>query len=149
MDRARSQSSAAVRSYERIIGRRLRAANWAAGARTAGIQVTWLVIVVAGAAIPLVELFDGWDRASPVLGFVIVIAAGVERIFGRTTEPAVALDVLRRQLAREGRLLHALADDYAATADPFALYVQRTDQHLQRYDEEMVAYNTSLLRNTR
>ncbi len=127
----------------------MRVANVAAWARTAGIQLVWLVIIVAGAAIPLVELADGWRWASPVLGFVIVIAAGVERIFGRTTEAAVAVDLLRRRLARERRLHATLTEDYAVADDPNDLYVERTEQHLDRYDKTMIDFNASMLHRTR
>jgi hypothetical protein len=138
------------RTFDRHIRRRLRAANVAAWLRAGGIQFAWLVIVVAGAAIPLSEaLIDqGWSWVSPKLGFLIVIAAGVERIFGRTTEAAVALDCLRRELARERRMLTATAGPYSLADDRFALYAERTDEHIARYDERMVAYHRQVIRDT-
>ncbi len=99
--------------------RRLRAASFAVWLRAGGIQFAWLVILGAGAAIPLSEaLIDqGWSWVSPTLGFLVVVAAGVERIFGRTTEAAVALDRLRRELAREHRMLTAAAGPYSLAED--------------------------------
>jgi len=138
------------RAFEREVRRRLRAASLAAWLRAGGIQVAWLVIVIAGAAIPLSEaLIDtGWSWVSPTLGFLIVIAAGVERIFGRTTEAAVALDSLRRDLARERRMIRALAGPYALADDPFVLYAERTEEHFARYDERMIAYHRQVVRDT-
>ena len=90
---------------------------------------------------------QGWSWISPTLGFLIVVAAGVERIFGRTTEAAVALDKLRRELAREHRMLVAIAGPYSLADDRFALYAQRTEEHIARYDEQMVAYHSQVVRD--
>jgi hypothetical protein len=137
------------KSFLRFVRRRLRVASFAVWLRAGGIQFAWLVILVAGAAIPLSEaLIDqGWSWISPTLGFLIVVAAGVERIFGRTTEAAVALDKLRRELAREHRMLVALAGPYSLADDRFALYAQRTEEHIARYDEQMVAYHSQVVRD--
>jgi hypothetical protein len=137
------------RSFDRHVRRRLRVANVAAWLRAGGIQFAWLVIVIAGAAIPLSEALigDGWSWVSPTLGFLIVIAAGVERIFGRTTEAAVALDSLRRELARERRMLTASAGPYSLADDRFGLYAERTEEHIARYDERMIAYHRQVIRD--
>lgn len=128
--------------YEQLVGRRLRVANAAARMRASGIQAVWLVVLVAGAAVPLSEalMTDGWTWVSPVLGFVIVIAAGLERIFRRTTEAAVPLDELRRNVARERRLLLAGADVYGDADATYALFAERVEQHIGVYDRAMVDY---------
>jgi hypothetical protein len=137
-------------TFTRLARRRLRFASFAVWLRAGGIQFVWLVILGAGAAIPLTEaLIDqGWTWVSPTLGFLIVVAAGVERIFGRTTEAAVARDRLRRELAREHRMLTAAIGPYSLTDDRFVLYAQRTEEHIARYDEQMVAYHSQVVRET-
>ena len=82
---------------------------------------------------------------SPTLGFLIVVAGGVERIFGRTTEAAVALDRSQRELAREHRMLTANAGPKSLADDRFALYAQRTEEHIARYDEQMVAHHSQVV----
>ncbi len=77
---------------------------------------------------------------SPVLGFVVVVAAGLERIFSRTTQSAVALDELRRGLARERRLLVAGTGEYADPDGRVETYVRRSEEHLAAYDAMMVDY---------
>ncbi|MGE5210145.1 MAG: hypothetical protein ACM3MM_02720, partial [Acidobacteriota bacterium] len=66
-----------VDGVERRLGR-LRSEVWL---RTTTIQLLWLVVVLAGAAIPLSSALGWWDWIEPTLGFVVVAAAGVERIF--------------------------------------------------------------------
>lgn len=133
--------------YDRAIRRRLRVANAAAWFRATGIQIVWLVVLIAGAGVPLTQALasDGWSWVNPVLGFVVVIGAGVERIFSRTTEAAVSLDVLRRNLARERRLLMAGSDDYAASEHPHRLYAERVEALIATYDEKMIDHNAHLL----
>ena len=128
--------------YERALRRRLRLANAAAWMRAGGIQAVWLVVLVAGAAVPLTEaiLADGWTWVSPVLGFVIVVAAGLERIFRRTTAAAVSLDELRRSVSRERRLLLAGVDGHNGADATYAAYAERVEQHIAEYDRQMVAY---------
>jgi hypothetical protein len=131
------------KKYDRIMATRLRIANLAAWGRASGIQVVWLVVLIAGAAIPLSEalLREGWTWVSPVLGFIIVVAAGLERIFSRTTEAALALDQQRRDLSRERRLLIARSGPYANAADPEALYAERAEAAIATYDAAMIEYN--------
>ncbi len=128
--------------YDRVLRRRLRVADTAAWLRAGGMQAVWLVVLVAGAAVPLTEaiLTEGWTWVSPVLGFVIVVAAGLERIFRRTTDAAVSLDELRRKVARERRLLQARADVYSDPDATYALYAERVEQLIADYDRRMVAY---------
>ncbi len=56
--------------YDRLVRRRLRVANTASRMRAGGIQGVWLVILIAGAAIPLSDalISDGWSWVSPLLG---------------------------------------------------------------------------------
>lgn len=117
-------------------------ANLAAHLRAGGIQVVWLVVLVAGAAIPLTEALadDGWSWVTPLLGFTVVVAAGLERILSRTTDAAVALDQLRRNLSRERRLLIARAGPYEQSTDPFPLYSARAEALIETYDLSMVEY---------
>ena len=135
------------REYDRSIRRRLRVANAAAWFRATGIQVVWLIVLVAGAGVPLTQAIasDGWDWVNPVLGFVVVVGAGVERIFGRTSEAAVSLDVLRRNLARERRLLITGSHEYATSEDPHRLYAERVEALIGTYDEAMIGYTSNVL----
>jgi len=135
------------RRYERKLERRIWLADTAARLRATGIQVVWLVILVAGAAVPLSDavLTEDWSWVSPTLGFVIVVAAGLERIFRRTTDAAVSLDELRRKVSRERRLLMAGAEEYAAPDASYALYAERIESHIAEYDRQMVAYAKRVL----
>ena len=135
------------RKFDRMVRSRLRLANLAARLRAGGIQVVWLVVLIAGAAIPLTEalITDGWTWVSPVLGFVVVIAAGLERIFSRTTDAAAALDQLRRELSRERRLLIARSGPYAETGEPHNLYATRAEAVIASSDARMVDYNRRVL----
>jgi hypothetical protein len=136
--------------YQRLTKRRFRAANIAVWLRAGGIQAVWLVVLIAGAAIPLTEaiIVDGWTWVSPVLGFVIVVAAGVERIFSRTAGAAGALDELRRGLMQERRLLLAKSGEYATSDEPFALWAQRSEDRITSYDQRMIAHNKETVRGT-
>ncbi len=135
------------RRFDQMVRSRLRLANLAARLRAGGIQVVWLVVLVAGAAIPLTEALttDGWTWVSPVLGFVVVIAAGLERIFSRTTDAAAALDQLRRELSRERRLMIARSGPYAETEAPHSLFAERAEAVIASYDARMVEYHRQAL----
>jgi hypothetical protein len=134
--------------YTRRIRWRLRTANLAAWMRAGGIQIVWLTILVAGAAIPVSDVLidSGWEWVSPVLGFIVVIAAGLERIFSRTTPAAAALDELRRNLAREYRIFLAAPDDHDGGADRFDRYVERSEALVADYDQKMIDYNARVVR---
>lgn len=133
--------------YLKLMRSRLRSLDLEVRLRNIGIQVLWLVVVVAGAAVPLVVALDWPAWISPVLGFVVVVAAGIERIFSRTTEAAVAVDELRRNLARERRLLLAGSGDYADEARRFGVYVTRTEDAIARFDRRMLAYSEAVVRS--
>ena len=134
------------RQYARRIRWRLRMANVAAWMRAGGIQIVWLTILIAGAAIPLSDVLidGGWEWVSPVLGFIIVIAAGLERIFSRTTPAAAAVDELRRNLAHEYRVYLAAS----AEGEPgrFDRYVERSEALVADYDQKMIDYNARVVR---
>ena len=137
--------------YTRRIRWRLRMANLAAWLRAGGIQVVWLTILIAGAAVTLSELLidSGWEWVTPVLGFIIVIAAGLERIFSRTTPAAAALDELRRNLAHEYRIFLAAPEDQDGGADRFERYVERSEALVADYDEKMIEYNAKVVQASR
>ena len=118
--------------------------------RAGGIQAVWLVVLLAGAAVPLTDavITDGWTWVSPVLGFVIVVAAGLERIFQRATGAAAPLDELRRKVARERRLLQAGADGYADPDATYALYAARVEEHIADYDRQMVEHARRVVGDT-
>jgi hypothetical protein len=121
-------------------------ANLGAWMRAGGIQIVWLTILIAGATITLSEVLieSGWEWVSPVLGFIVVIAAGLERIFSRTTPAAAALDELRRNLAHEYRMYLAAPDDNGA--DRFERYVERSEALVADYDQKMIDYNARVVR---
>jgi hypothetical protein len=141
-------ASEGERRYERELIRRRRrlTAQW--GARAFVVQATWIVILAAGAAVPLATALEWDDSVGPVLGFVVVVATGVERIFGRTTQGAVAVDELRRRLDRERRLLDTRRMEYAETDDPFGLFVARSEEAIDQYDRTMVEYGARLTRDS-
>ncbi len=129
--------------YDKHLRRRLLVAGAAAWMRAGGIQAVWLIVLVAGAAVPLSDAVlsgEGWTWVTPTLGFIIVVAAGLERIFRRTTDAAVPLDELRRNVSRERRLLLARAEKYGDPDTTYTLYVQRVEQHIAEYDRQMVEY---------
>ena len=142
-DTAAPDDAKRQRRYERKIRFRLRIANVSLLLRAGGLPVIWLVVVVAGAAVPLSEAIieEGWEWVTPTLGFVVVVAAGLERIVSRTTGAAVALDELRRSLTRERRRRLAAVDEYADATTSFAVYVRTAEELFRTYDERMVEHN--------
>lgn len=126
------------------IDRRLRQARWQVRLRVGAIQFSWVVVTIAGAAVALVEAFGwpGWSAA--LLGFLVVVFQGLERIFGRTTEGSRSVDVLRRDLGREKRLYLAGEGRYKDADDPFSAFVEIAEELIARNDDEEVAYNTQL-----
>ncbi len=126
--------------YEREIARRRRRSTWEVGLRTFTMQVTWIVVLAAGAAVPLAAAlgWPGW--VAPVLGFVIVVATGIEKIFGRTTDAAVAVDALRRRLDRERRKRDARSGSDEAESDGFDAYVRGCERAIAEFDASMLAY---------
>ncbi len=126
------------------VDRRLRQATWQVRLRVGAIQFSWVVVTIAGAAVALVEAIN-WPRAvAALLGFLVVIFQGMERIFGRTTEGSRSVDVLRRELGREKRLYLAGEGRYKDAAEPFSAFVDVAETIIARNDEEEVAYNAQL-----
>lgn len=131
-------------SYQREIRKRTRRFTAATRARAFTMQLMWVVILAAGAAVPLAAALNWHEWVGPTLGFVVVVASGIERIFGRTTSAAVAVDGLRRELDRQTRMFGASALDYAQSEDPFGLYVQRVEDAIASFDEMMLAHAASM-----
>ena len=131
------------RAYLREIRRRTRRSTWSARGRYVMIHFSWIVVLAAGAAVSLVEVF-GWSRSiAALLGFVVVVFQGVGRIFGRTAAGGEAMDVLRRGLAREQRQLLVADGPYADATDAgarFTLFADRCEELLGANDEAMVEY---------
>lgn len=107
-----SAGSAGQQEYVEELRSRIKTGNLGALLRTGGIQALWIIVILAGAGVPLNEAVEGPGWVGPTLGFVVVVAAGVERVFARTTPAAAAQDTLRRGLSREQRIFLARADIY-------------------------------------
>ncbi len=141
------QDTPAQQRYAAELHRRVRLGNAGALLRTWGIQALWIIVILSGAGVPLNEALDGPYWVGPVLGFLVVVAAGIERVFGRTTPAAAAQDVLRRGLAREQRLFDAGVGDYRGD-DAFERYLRRCEELISAYDESMLDYSASLARRS-
>ncbi|WES63167.1 hypothetical protein P0L94_11945 [Microbacter sp. GSS18] len=126
--------------YEGDIARRRRRLTWEVGLRSFTMQATWLVVLAAGAAVPLAAALGWPEWVAPVLGFAIVVATGIEKIFGRTTDAAVAVDALRRRLDRERRKRDARSGSDEADADGFDAYVRGCERAIAEFDDSMLAY---------
>lgn len=136
--------------YLRTIDKRVRSANWAVLSRVAGLQVAWGVSLVAGAAVPLVQALD-WDAKdaiTAVLGFVVVVAQGADRLMARTSGVVQADDAMRRAMARERRLFDARQGPYRDVDDPFAVFVDRVEAVIAEHDGHVAAYSRDLLANS-
>ena len=96
---------------------------------------------------PLADAVGAAGWIGPTLGFVVVVASGLERIFGRTTPAAPAQGALRRGLARERRLFLAGAGPYD-TEGGFDLYAQRSEELIAVYDQAMLDYSSTLARRS-
>ncbi|MGB3686433.1 MAG: hypothetical protein WA991_11485 [Ornithinimicrobium sp.] len=103
--RAPSRHASGHQRYIAFVRARIRIGNTAAMLRTVVIQSLWIIVIIAGAGVPLSAALHGPEWVAPILGFAVVVAAGIERVFRRTTSAAVAQDSLRRGLAREQRML--------------------------------------------
>lgn len=131
------------RQYLDDLRSRVRTGRLGALLRTLAIQGLWVLVVLAGAGVPLNQAVGGPGWVGPTLGFIVVVAAGIERVFARTTPAAAAQDVLRRGLAREHRLYLAGAGSYSGS-DAFARFAERCEQLIADYDRIMVSYSTTL-----
>jgi len=131
-------SDQAQAEYMQQYDRRLRRMSNAANARIFGIQTSWSVALLAGAAVPLVVALGTATWVTSILGFVVVVASGAERIFARTVGAGQALDRLRRRLAREQRLYLTATGPYSEEGDQFKHFVQRTEDAITAYDTTAV-----------
>jgi hypothetical protein len=127
------------------IQRRTRTAGISMWARGATVQFLWLVVVLAGAGIPLNGALGGPDWVEPTLGFIVVAAAGIDQIFGRTSRKAATVDRLRRALAHETRLLRAGAVPYADDSTAFATFIERCELAIAEYNKRVIKENRRLL----
>jgi hypothetical protein len=112
------------------------------------VHSLWLVVVLAGAGIPLNTALGGPNWVEPVLGFVIVAAAGADRIFGRTRDKAAAVDTLRRSLNKQLRLREIASEEYTGLSYPsvaFAQFVSGCEQSIDAFDQHVVKQNKRLL----
>jgi len=126
--------------FMRRLDRRIRRTRVAALARNAGVQAAWSLTLLAGAGVPLVSSFD-WNATASVLGFVVVVASGAERIFARTADGGEAIERLHRGLASERRLYQACAGPYGDDATRFEQLVERTESLISIYDAAIVETN--------
>ena len=97
------------RDYVRAVHKRVRRADAAVISRVLAIQLAWIVSLVCGAGVTLVQALDSetidWLSAgdvawiSALLGFIVVVAQGAGRLVGRTSGVVHADDTMRRKLA--------------------------------------------------
>jgi hypothetical protein len=114
-----------------------------------GVQLSWAVSLVAGAAISLVQAFGenvGWSEGTgntltAVLGFVVVVAQGADRLLSRGARGAAASDLLHRTVERERRTLEVGEGPYRGAVDPFSLFVDRMEAAL--LDDDKAAIRTT------
>ncbi len=113
-------------------------------ARYVSIHLSWIVVLVAGAAVALVDVFDLSTRYAAVLGLVVVVFQGFERIFDRTSHGAQANDVLRRALEQEQRMALGGIGPYVDAADPFDVFAERCEALIAAHDATMVDFFSNL-----
>lgn len=142
-EHAQARTADDERGYLDDLSGRIRVGSTGALLRTGGIQALWIVVIVAGAGVSLSEAVGASDWVPPTLGFVVVVAAGLERVFARATPAAAAQDALRRALARERRAFRARVGAYAG-ADAFDQLVDRCERFIALYDQTMIQYAESL-----
>ena len=142
-ERAPSRAASGRQRYIAYLRSRIRIGSTAAMLRTVVIQSLWIVVIVAGAGVPLSAALQGPEWIAPILGFTVVVAAGIERVFRKTTSAAVAQDTLRRGLAREQRMFMAGAHDYVGEG-AFDEYLKRSEQLIAEYDQAMLTHSSSL-----
>lgn len=135
----------AQRRYVDDVDRRIRRLRNEVWWRTTTIQVLWLIVVLAGAAVTLSNALGGWDWIEPTLGFVVVVAAGAERIFARTSGKAATVDELRRALSHEHRMLVTATGDYADAATAFATFAARCEDAIETHDRRTIEEDRQLL----
>ena len=132
------------RAYLREIRRRERRATWSTRGRYVAIHMSWIVVLLAGAAVPLAQALGSPAWVGAVLGFVVVAFQGFDRIFGRTSQGSRSMDLLRRRLAREQRMMLVGGGQYAADVDRVHVFVDRCEDLLVANDDEMIEYFAGL-----
>ena len=138
------------------MNRRVRRANAAVLSRVIGVQIAWSVSLLCGAGVALAQVWSGFDDSSSnapqwvsaLLGFVIVVAQGADRLFARTSGVVQADDQMRRNMAREQRWFQAGAGPYLGSDDPFNLFVDRAEAELALHDQQVSVYSAKLLEGT-
>lgn len=141
LDAGHENESDRRRLYLALVDRRLTQSNRAVLGRVVGIQTAWSVALLAGAAIPVAQALSApgeWEWVVSILGFVVVVAQGADRLFGRTRKTALAHDFLRRRLGRERRMWDAGEGPYAER--DFAAFVERVEGVIEEYDDISHAY---------
>ncbi len=125
-------------SYVATIERRIRWADRAMNTRNVGQLVTWTVVLFAGAGVALSQVIEGAPEiTAAVLGFVVVVGQGLDRLLGRRADGAASMDMMRRELTKARRMYVAEAGPYA-TDDRFDVFVTNCEAILDRYDAESV-----------
>jgi hypothetical protein len=145
------------RDYLRAVHKRVRRADAAVISRLLAVQLAWIVTLVCGAGVTLVQAFGsesvGWIDASDVswitalLGFIVVVSQGTSRLVGRTSGVVHADDTMRRNVAREERLFSAGAGPYRDATDPFALFADRIESELAEHDRQVALHSSTLLQD--
>ena len=129
----------AQQQYMHRIEKRIRWADRGMNARSVGQKVAWTVARVAGGAVSLSEaVVASMDWLPAVLGFVVVVAQGSDRLLRRSAEGSASMERMRRDLSREHRLFRARATVYDLD-EPFPVFVDRVEAILGTYDNESVA----------
>ncbi len=135
----------AERSYIIEIQRRVRSGRRQVLTRVAGIQTIWVLVLISGAAISVVQVAELQPWVAGVLGFAVVVFQGAEQLLGRTAKGFTPLDTLRRALDAELRMLALSADsEHDDHERPFARFVERCEALIASYDEADIAYYHSL-----
>jgi hypothetical protein len=139
----RTEEEARQEKYVEHMRKRAKSSRYRMGAREFAAQAIWLIVIMAGGAIPLNTALGGPSWIEPSLGFVVVAAAGIEKIFARTGRKAAAIDVLRRDLEQLQRRLEATASLPYSEAR-FAQFVQDCECRVSTHNEDMVKQNRRL-----
>lgn len=92
--------------YLSAVHKCVRRADCAVISRVLAVQLAWIVVLLCGAGVTLVQAFGSttfdWLDAedvnwiSAVLGFIVVVAQGAGRLVGRTSGVIQADDTMRR-----------------------------------------------------
>lgn len=125
--------------YVRRIEKRIRWADRGMNARSVGQKTAWTIALAAGGAVSLSQaVANSWNWLPAVLGFVVVVAQGSDRLLNRSADGSASMDRMRRDLSREVRLFHARAAHYDID-DRFPVFVARAEAILSAYDDDSVA----------